>query len=122
MKGWKIQIFGNYLTNQNSVQEKVKSRLKLGNACYTFGAESPVFHFAIQIFKIKIYRTIILHIDLYGWETWPLILKKERRLRLSENRVLRRIFESKRNEVTGGGENYVMRSFMIRTAHQILFE
>jgi hypothetical protein len=72
--------------------------------------------------KIKIYRTIILHVDLYGWETWPLILKKERMLRLSENRVLRRIFEYKWNEITGGGENYIMRSFMIRTAHQILFE
>jgi hypothetical protein len=51
--------------------------------------------------KIKIYRTIILPVVLYGCETWSLTVKKERRLRVSENRVLRRIFEPKRDEVTG---------------------
>jgi len=51
--------------------------------------------------KIKIYRTIILSVVLYGCETWSLTLRKERRLRLCENRVLRRIFEPKRDEVTG---------------------
>jgi len=39
--------------------------------------------------------------DLYGYETWSLTLRKERRLKLFENRVLRRIFESKKDEVTG---------------------
>ena len=51
--------------------------------------------------KIKIYRTIILPVVLYGCETWSLTLREERRSRLSENRVLRRIFGSKRDEVTG---------------------
>ena len=60
--------------------------------------------------KIRIYRTIILPIILYGCETWSLILKEERRLRVFENRVLRRIFGPKRDEVTGNGENYIMRS------------
>jgi hypothetical protein len=50
--------------------------------------------------KIKIYRTIIFPVVLYGCETWSLILKKERRPRVSENRVLRRIFGPKRDEVT----------------------
>ena len=50
--------------------------------------------------KIKIYRTIILPIVLYGCETWSLTLKEERRLRVSENSVLRRIFGPKRDEVT----------------------
>jgi len=50
--------------------------------------------------KIKIYRTIILPVVLYGCETWSLTLKEERRLRVSENRVLRRIFGPKRDEVT----------------------
>jgi len=49
---------------------------------------------------IKIHRTIILPVVLYGCETWSLILREERRLRVFENRVLRRIFGSKRDEVT----------------------
>jgi len=51
--------------------------------------------------KIKIYRTIILLAVLYGCETWSLILREERRLRVSENRVLRRISGPRRDEVTG---------------------
>jgi hypothetical protein len=50
---------------------------------------------------IKIYRTVILPVALYGCETWLLTLRKEYRLRVFENKVLRRIFGSKRNEVTG---------------------
>jgi hypothetical protein len=51
--------------------------------------------------KIKIYRTIILPVVLYECETWSLTLREERRLRVSENRVLRRVFGPKRDEVTG---------------------
>ena len=51
--------------------------------------------------KIKIYRTIILPVVLYGCETWSLRLREEHRLRVFENRVLRRIFGPRRDEVTG---------------------
>ena len=51
--------------------------------------------------KIKIYRTVILPVVLYGCETWSFTLREERRLRVFENRVLRRIFGPKRDEVTG---------------------
>jgi len=51
--------------------------------------------------KIKVYRTIMLPIVLYGFETWSLTLREERRLRVFENRVLRRIFGPKRDGVTG---------------------
>jgi hypothetical protein len=54
--------------------------------------------------KIKVHRTIILSVVLYGYETWLLILREECRLRVFENRVLRRIFGPKRNELTGGLE------------------
>jgi len=67
----------------------------------SFGAESTVLQFAIQSLKIRIYRTIILPVVAYGCETWSLTLKEERRLRVFENRVLRRIFGPKREEVTG---------------------
>jgi hypothetical protein len=50
--------------------------------------------------KSKIYRTIILHVCLYGCETWSLTFREEHRLRVFENRVLRRIFGPKRDEVT----------------------
>jgi hypothetical protein len=51
--------------------------------------------------KIKIHRTIILSVVLYGCETWSLTLREEHRLRVFENRVLRRIFGPKRDKVTG---------------------
>ena len=51
--------------------------------------------------KIKMYRTIILPVILYGCETWSLTLREEHRLWVFENRVLRRVFGPKRDEVTG---------------------
>ena len=51
--------------------------------------------------NIKIYRTTVLRFALYGCETWSHTLREERRLRMFENRVLRRVFGSKRDEVTG---------------------
>ena len=51
--------------------------------------------------KFKIHRTIILHVVLYGCETWSLTLREKCRLRVFENRVLRRIFGLMRDEVTG---------------------
>jgi len=51
--------------------------------------------------KIKIYRTIILPVVLYGCETWSLTLREERKLRFFENMVLRRLFGPRRDEVTG---------------------
>jgi len=51
--------------------------------------------------KIKVYRTIILPVVLYGCEIWSLTFREERRLRVFENRVLRRVFGPKRDKVTG---------------------
>jgi len=75
--------------------------LPVRESLLSFGAESFVFQFAIQKFKDKIYRTIILPVVLYGCETWSLTLREERRLRVFENRVLRRILGPKMDEVTG---------------------
>jgi hypothetical protein len=52
--------------------------------------------------KIRIYKTLILPVVLYGCESWSLTLREEDRLRVFEQRVLRRIFGPKRGEVTGG--------------------
>ena len=59
--------------------------------------------------KIKIYRTIILPAVLYGRETWLLTLREERKLSVFENRVLRRIFGPRRDEVTGIGGDCITR-------------
>ena len=50
--------------------------------------------------KIKIYRTILVLVVLYGYGTWSLILREERRLRVFDNTVLSRLFGPKWNEVT----------------------
>ena len=71
--------------------------------------------------KFKVCRTVILPVVLYGCETWSLTLREERRLRVFENRVLRRIFGPKKDEVIGKWRNYIIRSFMICTPHQKLF-
>jgi hypothetical protein len=59
---------------------------------------------------------------MYGCDTWSLTLREERRLRVFENRVVRRVFGPKRDEVTGNGENYIMRSLMICTTHPLFFK
>jgi hypothetical protein len=59
-------------------------------------------HLLSKNVKVRIYKTIILPVVLYGCETWSLTLREEHRLRMFENRVLRRIFGRKRDEVTGG--------------------
>jgi hypothetical protein len=56
---------------------------------------------------------------LHGFETWSLTLREEHRLRVFENRVLRRIFGPKRDEVTEDGENCIMRSFVICTLGRV---
>jgi len=67
----------------------------------SFGAESFVFWLLSKNLKTKIYRIIILPVVLYGCETWSLTLRGERKLRVFENMVLRRIFGPRRDEVTG---------------------
>ena len=92
---------GTTLTNQNSIQEEIKSRLKLGNACYHSVQKLLSSSLLSKNIKIKIYRTIILPVVLNGCETWSLTPRKERKLRVFENRALRRMFGPKRDEITG---------------------
>ena len=84
------------LTNQNFIQGEIKCRLKAGNSCY-YSVQTLLSSGLIsKNLKIKMYETI-LPVVLYGCEAWSLILREERRLRVSENRILRRIFEPKRD-------------------------
>jgi hypothetical protein len=77
-------------------------RLNSGKACYHSVQNLFSFHLLSKNVKIRIYKTIILPVVLYGCETWSLTLREEYRLRVFENRVLRRIFGPKGDEVMGG--------------------
>jgi len=70
-----FKYLGTTLTDQNSIQEEIKSRLKLGNACYHSVRNLLSSRFLSKNLKIKIYRTIILPVVLYGCETWSLTLR-----------------------------------------------
>ena len=84
-----------------SIPEEIKSRLRSGNACYHSVQNLLSSRLLSKNLKIKIYRTIILPVVMYGCETWSLTLREERKLRVFENMVLRRIFGPRRDEVTG---------------------
>jgi hypothetical protein len=96
-----FKYLGTTITNQNSIHEEIKSRFKSGNAFYHSVQNLLSSNLQSKNVKIKIYRNIILPVVLYGCETWSLTLREECRLRVFENRVLRRIFGPKRDEVTG---------------------
>jgi len=96
-----FKYLGTTLTYQNSIQEEIKSRLNSGNACYYSVQNLLSSRVLSKNLKIKIYRTIILPVVLYGCETWSLILREVRRPRVFENRVLRRVFGPNRDKVTG---------------------
>jgi len=90
---------GKNLTNQNSIAEEIKRRLRSGNACYHSVQDLLSSRFLSKNLKIKIYRAIILPVVLYGCETWSLTLREERKLMVFEIMVLRRIFGPRRDEV-----------------------
>jgi hypothetical protein len=88
------------VTNKILIQEEIKRRLNSGNACYYSVQNLLSSHLLSK--NVKIYETIMFPVVLYGCETWSLTLREEHRLRVFENRVLRRIFGPERAEVAGG--------------------
>jgi len=100
----RVEVFtylGTKFTNQNSIQEEIKSRLESGNACYYSVQNLLSSRLLSKNLKIKLFRNIILPVSWYGCETWSLSFRNGSRLRVFEKRVLRKVFGSKRDEVTG---------------------
>jgi hypothetical protein len=81
-----FKYLGTTSTNQNSIQEEMKSRLKLWNACYRSVQDLLSSSLLSKKLKIKVYRTIILPV-MYGCETWSLILGEKRWLRVFEKDI-----------------------------------
>ena len=96
-----FKYLGTTLTNQNYIAKEIKSRLRSGNAYYHSVQNLLSSRLLSKNLKIKLYRTIILPVVLYGCETWSLTLREERKLRMYENMVFRRIFGPRKEEVLG---------------------
>jgi hypothetical protein len=88
------------VTYRNLIQEEIKRTSNSGIACYLSVQSLLSSRLLSKNLKIRIYKTIILPVVLHGCENWSLTLREEHRLRVFENRVLRRIFGPKRDEVT----------------------
>jgi hypothetical protein len=87
-----FNYLGTTVTNQNFIQEEIKRRLSFGNACYHSAQNLLSSRLLSKNVKIRINKTIILPVVLYGCGTWSLTLREEHRLRVFQNMVLRRIF------------------------------
>jgi hypothetical protein len=87
-----FKYLGTTVTNQNLIQEEIKRIMNSGNACYHSVQNLLSSRLLSKTVKVRIYKTIILPVVPYGSETWSLTLRKEHKLRVCENRVLRRIF------------------------------
>ena len=105
-----FKYLGITLTTQNSIAEEIKSRLRSRNACCHSVQHLLSSRLLSKNLKIKIYRTIILPVVLYGCEAWSLTLRDERKVRVFENMVLRRIFGPRREEVGGNGGDCITTS------------
>jgi hypothetical protein len=111
-------LFGNDSNIYNSNQEEIKRRSNSGNACYHSAQNLLSSRLLSKNVQIKIYKTIILLVVLYGCETCYLTLREEQRLRVFENRVLRGIIWTGQMKWREVGENCIMKSFITCTFRQ----
>jgi hypothetical protein len=82
-----FKYLGMTVTNQNLIQEEIKGRWNSGNACYHTVQNFLSSRLLPKNLKIRIYKTIILPVVLYGCETWSLTLSEEHRLRVFEKDI-----------------------------------
>jgi hypothetical protein len=94
----KFKYLGTTLISRNDIYDEIKNILNSGNACYYSIQNLLSSRLILKNLKIKIYNTVILPVVLYGYETWSLNLGEEHRLRVFENKVLRKITGPKREE------------------------
>ena len=89
------------VTNTNGIHEKIKCRINMENACYYSLEKILASHLLSTKLKVSTYKLITLPAVLYGCETLSLTLREEQGLSVFENEVLKKIFEAKRDKITG---------------------
>ena len=92
----KFKYLGVTVTNTNDIREKIKRRINMGNTCYYSLYKILSSSLLSKKLEGNTYNTMILPVVLYGCETWSLTLREEHRLRVFENKVLRKIFGAKK--------------------------
>ena len=101
----KFRYLGVTVRNTNDISEEIKCRINMGNACY-YSLEKILSSCLLsKKLKVKTCKTIILPVVLNGCGTWSLTLREEHRLGAFENKVLRKIFGAKKDEITGEWRN-----------------
>ncbi|KAJ4447556.1 hypothetical protein ANN_09563 [Periplaneta americana] len=84
----KFKYLGATVTNINDTREEIKHTINMGNACYYSVEELLSSSLLSKNLKVRIYKTVILPVVLYGCETWTLTLREEHSLRVFENKVV----------------------------------
>ena len=97
----KFNFLGVTDRNTNYIREVIKRRINMGNSCYCSLEKILSSRLLSKKLTVKTYKTIILPVVLYGCETWSVTLTEEHRLRVFENKALRKIFGAKKDEITG---------------------
>jgi hypothetical protein len=92
---------GTKLTNQNSAREEIKRSWKSVSVYYYKVQNLSSSSLLCTYFNINIYRNIIVSVVLYGCETWSFTKREVRRVRMFDNRELRKIFGPNKDEVKG---------------------
>jgi hypothetical protein len=114
-----FRYLGATVTDKDLVQVEIEKRLNSDYTSYYSVQNILSSCLLSENVKIRIYKTIILPVVLYGRETCSLTLREDHRLRIFENMELRRIFGPKMDEATGGWRNPRNRSFVICTLFQV---
>ncbi|KAJ4427683.1 hypothetical protein ANN_25332 [Periplaneta americana] len=105
-----LKYFGATVTNINDTREEIKRRINMGNACYYSVEKLLSSSLLSRNLKVRIYKTVILPVVLYGCETWTLTLREEQRLTMFENKVavrVRIVFVHHNNPLLGDPCNIV---------------
>jgi hypothetical protein len=98
----KFKYLGTTVIHHTLIHEEIKSRLNSSNSCYHSVQKHLYSRLLPRNVNIKIYKTVILPVVLYGFGTCSLALREEHRLKVFEKRVLRGIFGTKRDDTIGG--------------------